>query len=320
MLPFKLQPAYTDYLWGGERLRTDFGKDSPLSPLAESWELSCHPDGESRAATGPHAGETLRALIDRYGEALTGRRCARFPDFPVLVKLIDAARPLSIQVHPSDDYALKHENSFGKTEMWVILDAAPGSFLYYGFNREVGAEELRAAIEGNRLEELLGKRPVKRGDVVFIPAGTLHAIGEGILLCEIQQSSNLTYRVYDYGRLGADGKPRPLHVEKALAVLERRPAAGSFAPAGDSRRVMDGQLQLLASCGYFTVHSLRLSGCYAAAADGESFCCLTCTEGQGMLSCGGEGLPVKKGESAFIPADAGQWQLQGNLEAVLTEV
>ena len=181
MEPFKLQPAFKDYLWGGERLRTDYGKKTQLHPLAESWELSCHPDGESIAASGPFAGETLRSLIEKQGEALCGRLCAGFADFPVLIKLIDAARPLSIQVHPSDEYALKNEQSFGKTEMWVILDAQPDSFLYYGFNREVGTEELRAAIEENRLEELLQKRPVRPGDVVFIPAGTLHAIGAGIV-------------------------------------------------------------------------------------------------------------------------------------------
>lgn len=320
MEPFKLQPVFKDYLWGGEQLYTRYGKQTSLRPLAESWELSCHPDGESRAASGPYAGKTLRSLLEEQGEVLCGRRCAGFTDFPVLIKLIDAARPLSIQVHPSDEYALKYEHSFGKTEMWVILDAQPDSFLYYGFNREVEPQQLRAAIGENRLEELMEKRPVKKGDVVFIPAGTLHAIGAGIVLCEVQQNSNLTYRVYDYGRLGTDGKPRPLHVEKALAVLERRPATGSFAPAGEACAVEGGWLQLLAQCRYFCVHSLKLDGAYTALADGESFCCLTCTEGEGELSCGSAMLPIQKGESAFIPANAGEWRLQGRLEGILTGI
>ncbi|MCI8623887.1 MAG: class I mannose-6-phosphate isomerase [Provencibacterium sp.] len=320
MEPFKLGPAFKDYLWGGESLCAAYGKQTALRPVAESWELSCHPDGESRAVSGPEAGKTLRALFEAHGEALAGRRCARFQDFPVLVKLIDAARPLSIQVHPSDEYALKNENSFGKTEMWIILDAQPDSFLYYGFNREVSAGELREAIENNRLEELLGKRPVRRGDVVFIPAGMLHAIGAGIVLCEVQQNSNLTYRVYDYGRLGADGKPRPLHVEKALAVLDRRPASGDFTPAGEAVAVGGGQRQLLAECPYFTVHSLKLDGSYIEQADGESFCCLTCIEGQGELSCGAARLSLEKGESVFIPAGAGEWKLQGRLECIQTGV
>lgn len=320
MEPFKLQPAFKDYIWGGERLCAGYGKKTEMRPLAESWELSCHPDGESVAASGPFAGRTLRLLVAEQGEALCGRRCAGFTDFPMLIKLIDAAHPLSIQVHPSDEYALKNENSFGKTEMWVILDAQPDSFLYYGFNREVSQEELRAAIEENRLEELLEKRPVKRGDVVFIPAGTLHAIGAGIVLCEIQQNSNLTYRVYDYGRLGSDKKPRPLHVEKALAVLNRCPAVGSFAPAGEEQAVGDARLQLLAACRYFTVHSLKLQGEYIGHASAESFCCLICTEGSGELRCGSAFLPIQKGESVFIPADAGEWRLQGSLEGILAGV
>lgn len=317
----KLTPAFKDYLWGGDRLKTDYGKDTKMSPLAESWELSCHPDGENIIASGAYQGRTLSAVIEECGrEKVLGSRCARFEYFPVLIKLIDAQNPLSIQVHPDDAYALKNENSYGKTEMWYILDAQPDSFIYYGVNREVTAQELRGAIEDNTLESLLGKRPVKRGDVAFIQAGTLHAIGAGILLCEIQQNSNLTYRVYDYGRRGADGKLRELHVDKALAVTTLTPASGDFAPQGAPEQKEGGVWTLLSSCDYFTVHSLRLSGQVSGLADGSSFCSIVCVDGDGSLACGGETLPFHKGDSLFIPADAGAYTISGSCGCVVTTI
>ena len=316
----KLKPSGKDYLWGGHRLADEYGKECSGDVLAETWELSCHPDGPSIIANGAYAGKTLQQYIDAQGKAVLGTHCRRFRDFPILIKFIDAKDNLSIQVHPDNRYALTHERQYGKTEMWYVMDAGKDAFLYYGFRKEISTAEFERRIRENTLLEVLHAVPVQKGDVLFIESGTLHAIGKDILIAEIQQNSNVTYRVYDYGRLGADGKPRPLHVEKALAVLDRRPAAGSFAPAGEEAACGDGRLQLLARCGYFTVHSLKLQGGFAAKADGESFCCLTCTDGGGTLSCGGESLPFEKGESVFIPADAGQWRLQGGLEAILTEI
>ena len=213
----KLKPGCKDYIWGGQRLKTDFGIQSGLNPLSEAWVLSCHPDGPSVLADGPDKGMTLRAWLDKAGKEALGTACEAFEDFPMLIKLIDAKKDLSIQVHPSDAYALEHEGQYGKTEMWVVLDAEPGASLYYGFDREVSLEEFSSRVSDGTLTEVLRKVPVKPGDVFFIPSGTLHAIGAGLVIAEIQQNSNVTYRVFDYGRLGADGKPRPLHVEKALA-------------------------------------------------------------------------------------------------------
>ena len=222
MKPFVLKAPCKDYLWGGNRLR-EFGKESDADKIAESWELSCHPDGESVIASGDYAGMTLPAFLAAHPEA-AGESCRDFERFPVLIKLIDAHDNLSVQVHPDDAYALAHEGEYGKTEMWYIVDAEPGAELLYGFARDVTKEEFRRAIEENTLLDLVRHVPVRPGDVFFIPAGTLHAIGKGILIAEIQQNSNTTYRVYDYGRVGKDGKPRELHIAKALDVTRLTPA------------------------------------------------------------------------------------------------
>lgn len=307
MPAYQLIPTCKDYIWGGQRLKTDFGIQSGLNPLSEAWVLSCHPDGPSVLADGPDRGMTLRAWLDKAGKGALGTACEPFEDFPMLIKLIDAKKDLSIQVHPSDAYALEHEGQYGKTEMWVVLDAEPGASLYYGFNREVSLEEFSSRVSDGTLTEVLRKVPVRPGDVFFIPSGTLHAIGAGLVIAEIQQNSNVTYRVFDYGRLGADGKPRPLHVEKALAVTDRRPA-----PALDFG-------DHLGDCRYFTTDGYQ--GDFRGDCDGTSFHALLFTDGQGSLTCGGETREVKKGQCWFLPAGSGEYQVSGDvrtLDAYLT--
>ncbi len=298
MPAYQLIPACKDYLWGGQRLKTDFGIQSDLDPLSEAWVLSCHPDGPSVLADGPCAGMTLTAYLEKAGKEALGTACQSFENFPMLIKLIDAKKDLSIQVHPSDEYALKNEGQYGKTEMWVVLDAEPGAFLYYGFDREVSLEEFSRRVEDGTLTEVLRKAPVKAGDVFFIPSGTLHAIGAGLVIAEIQQNSNVTYRVFDYGRLGPDGKPRPLHVEKALEVTDRRPA-----PELDFG-------EHLGSCRYFTTDGH--DGAFQGNCDGTSFHALLVTEGEGTLTCGGETRPVKKGQCFFLPAGSGCYRVDGD--------
>ena len=216
MAILKLKPECKDYIWGGEKLRTEFGIESGLKPLAEAWVLSCHKDGPSTIVNGPDAGLTLPQYIEKHGRGVLGGNCARFEDFPILTKFIDAKDNLSIQVHPSNEYALEHEGQYGKTEMWYVLEAEPDACLYYGFQRDISKEEYKARIENNTLTEVLNAAPVKKGDVFFIPAGTLHAICKGIVVAEIQQNSNVTYRVYDYARRGAGGQLRQLHIDQAL--------------------------------------------------------------------------------------------------------
>ncbi len=302
MPAYQLIPTCKDYIWGGQRLKTDFGIQSDLNPLSEAWVLSCHPDGPSVLADGPDKGMTLRAWLDKAGKEALGTACESFEDFPMLIKLIDAKKDLSIQVHPSDAYALEHEGQYGKTEMWVVLDAEPGASLYYGFDREVSLEEFSSRVSDGTLTEVLRKVPVKPGDVFFIPSGTLHAIGAGLVIAEIQQNSNVTYRVFDYGRLGADGKPRALHVEKALAVTDRRPA-----PALDFG-------EHLGDCRYFTTDGHQ--GDFRGDCDGTSFHALLFTGGQGSLTCGGETREVKKGQCWFLPAGSGEYQVTGDVQTL----
>ena len=215
-IPLKLSPAFKDYIWGGTRLRTEFGKKCSLEKVAESWELSFHNDGPSVVDSGQNKGKLLKEIIT---ESDLGDKCKNFTYFPVLNKFIDAKQDLSLQVHPSDEYALKNEHSYGKTEMWYVIEAKNKSCLYIGFNRDVTKSELVKRINDNTILEIMNKIEVKSGDCYFIPSGTIHAIGKGCLIYEIQQNSNLTYRVYDYDRIDKNGKKRELHVEKALNVI-----------------------------------------------------------------------------------------------------
>lgn len=313
----KLSPAFKDYLWGGTKLKTEFGKTSSLDVVAESWELSTHPAGESHICGGPCDGMTLKQYLEKYPEA-AGKNAAAFREFPVLIKLIDAAKPLSIQVHPSDEYALAVEHEYGKTEMWYVLACEEGASLYFGVEKPLTREEFAARIQDNTLTEVLRRVPVHPGDVFFIEAGTIHAIGAGILICEVQQNSNTTYRVYDYGRLGADGKPRELHIEKALDVSRLTPSesgAGMLPP----QKVPGGQVQPLASCRYFTTRRLDVAGEMTLDVGEESFVSLVVAEGSGELR-GENTLPFAKGDSLFVPASSGRLVLAGTCTLVETRV
>ena len=308
METIKLTPACKDYLWGGEKLRQDYGIQSQLHPLAEAWVLSCHPDGPSVVATGPLAGKTLPEYIQEKGPGCLGAGCEKFTDFPILAKFIDAKGDLSIQVHPSNEYALAHEHQFGKTKMWYVLDCEPGATLYYGFQHQISREEFQQRIQNNTLTEVLNAVPVEKGDLFFIPAGTLHAIRKGIVVAEIQQNSNVTYRIYDYGRVGADGKPRQLHIQQALEVTQRTP------PQPDPD--FHGHL---AQCPYFTVDVME--GRFTLDCGPESFVSVLVLEGTGALWEGDESMSLRKGESLFIPAGAGQCRLEGDgLKCLVTRV
>ena len=318
MRPFELIPPVKDYIWGGNRLR-DFGKVSDADRIAESWELSCHPDGESVIASGDFKGQTLTAFLKAHPEA-AGENCRHFGRFPVLIKLIDAHDDLSVQVHPDDAYALSHEGEYGKTEMWYVLDAQPGAELIYGFRSEITKEDFRRAIEENTLLDQVRRVPVRAGDVFFIPSGTLHAIGRGLLIAEVQQNSNTTYRVYDYGRLGKDGKPRELHIEKALDVTNlcpvtgREPAPESVIPQTNTR------YRRLAECRYFSTARLQVSGKFSFRQNDGSFEHLLVLSGSGVLRFEGGELPLTKGTSVFVPCGANCREIEGDCTLLLTAV
>ncbi len=309
----KLKPSCKDYLWGGRRLIEEYGKAYEGEILAETWELSCHPDGPSMIANGAHAGKTLPQFIAEQGKQALGTNCRRFRDFPILIKFIDAKDNLSIQVHPDNRYALKNEGQYGKTEMWYVMDAGKDAFLYYGFEKEISKEEFEKRILEDNLLEALHAVPVKKGDVLFIESGTIHAIGKDILIAEIQQNSNVTYRVYDYGRVGADGKKRELHVDKAVAVTKRAPAVGNA-----------GAYPHIADCDYFTVDKLELDGAVKKKLAGEvgpeSFVSILILDGEGTVTNNGESVSYQKGDSLFLPAGSGAYEIEGVCDALVTTI
>lgn len=317
MKPFKLKPAFKDYIWGGTKLRDDFGKDCDLDKVAESWELSCHKDGNSVVVGGEFDGLTLAEYIEKNGRQVLGTNCDKFENFPILIKLIDAKDNLSVQVHPSNEYALRVEGEYGKTEMWYIVDCDEGASLLYGFKNEISKEEFAQRIADNTLLEVTNSVPVRKGDVFFIEAGTLHAIGKGILIAEIQQNSNTTYRIYDYGRVGNDGKPRELHVEKAKDVTVLGPAKQY--PETETESFDGYSKKLMSSCDYFTTYVLDVESKAELKADGKSFNSILVLEGEGKLVCDKE-LSFKKGDSIFVPANAGDYTIEGNCKAILTKV
>lgn len=318
MYPLKLKPAFKDYLWGGTKLRDVYGKDCDFDKVAESWELSCHKDGNSVIDNGEAKGMTLADYIEKEGKQILGRNCERFENFPVLIKLIDAKDNLSVQVHPDNEYAMRVEGEYGKTEMWYIVDCDEGAELIYGFKRNVTKEEFAERIKNNTLLEITNSVPVKKGDVFFIRSGTLHAIGKGILIAEIQQNSNTTYRVYDYGRVGADGKTRPLHIEKALDVTNLCPAEPY--PATEAVTENGCTKKLLSKCEYFTVYKVDIENSAEFNADETSFESVLVLEGDVTLKSADGDITLKKGETAFLPAGLGKYTIEGKSQAILTRI
>ena len=315
MYILKLNPVFKDYLWGGTKLRDEYGFESNLDKLAEGWMLSCHKDGENTISNGKYEGKTLTEFVKENPDSL-GENGKKFEYFPILIKLIDAKNDLSVQVHPDNEYAMRVENEYGKTECWYILDCDDDAELIYGFNREISSDEFKERIADNTFLETVNKVKVKKGDLFFIEAGTLHAIGKGILLAEIQQNSNTTYRVYDYGRLGADGKPRELHVEKAIDVTKCTLPTHSTNPEGKLIVEKGYSSQILTKCDLFNVKKVSVTNRFISIADNKSFVSVVVTDGEGEI----DNIEIKKGDSLFIPANYGDFTVSGNVEMIITRV
>lgn len=318
MYPLLLKAPIKDYLWGGTRLIDEFGFKTDKEKAAEAWVLSCHKDGNSIVKNGEHAGKTLQEVLDVWGKEVLGAKAAGFTYFPILIKLIDAKDRLSVQVHPDDEYALAHEGEYGKTEMWYVVDCDEGAQLIYGFNQDISQGEFLERINNNNLSPVCNYVPVKKGDVFFIEAGTMHAIGKGILIAEVQQNSNTTYRVSDYGRLGADGKPRQLHIKQAVEVTKTEVPAMSYGNVGDVTLYPFGTVRELAKCDYFTAELINLDG-NVGVYDNESFISLLVTEGEVLLSYTGGMMSLKKGDSVFVPATL-KVSLIGTAEIIYTHM
>lgn len=307
--PVKLIPACKDYIWGGTRLKTEYGKGSNLEKVAESWELSAHKDGESTVIGGAFDGLTFTQYISKNSGCI-GKNAEKFEFFPILIKLIDASDNLSVQVHPSDEYALKNEGEYGKTEMWYVVDCEKDAFLYYGFSKPIAKDEFKKRIENNTLLEVLNKVKIKKGDVFFIEAGTIHAIGKGAFICEVQQNSNKTYRVYDYDRRDKDGNARELHIDKALDVTNLTPPK-TYKTEND---------KVLAKCKYFTAEKFICTESSEINLNKDSFRSVIVLSGEAKLKLGDTELDIQKGDSIFIPAQDGIAKISGKCEMIVTYV
>lgn len=319
-LPFKLRPSGKDYIWGGSRLNDDFAKEIDMSPLAETWECSTHPDGPSYVVNGAFEGKTLSEVLKMHPEFL-GSHPRTEGELPILIKFIDAKENLSVQVHPDDAYAKEYENGqLGKTEMWYVLDAMKDAELVYGLKHKVSKKVLKESIENGTVEKYLQKVPVKKDDLFYIEAGTIHAIGAGALIAEIQENSNLTYRLYDYDREDKNGQKRALHVEKALEVSNLQGNAKPHQPMSVLRYKPGCATELLCRCKYFEVNRMMINTerCHHMVdyrSDAASFRVLLCTNGCGMIQMEtGEDFCFFKGDCIFVPAESVAMKIHGKAQ------
>ena len=318
----KLDPAFKDNLWGGTKLRTVFGKKCDYDVIGESWELSAHPDGQSRIATGRYKGMLFNDYLSIIGKEALGWKCQAQDRFPVLIKFIDAKQALSIQIHPDDEYALENEGEYGKNEMWYVIDCEPDSYLYCGLSKEVSKEEIEERIKNNTITEVLNRIDVKPGDVVMVKAGTIHAIGAGILICEIQQNSNSTYRMYDYDRRDKFGNPRELHVAKALDVVDTK----AYVKDNNSEVMLEENenysQERLVQCKYFECFKYEIFKEVKLVVDEASFISVLFIAGDGTITeeASGENMSYKAGDSFFISAGKRTVTISGNGSCIVTHV
>lgn len=316
----KLSPVCKDFLWGGRRLESLYGMELEGNCIAESWELSAHPAGCNLLAEGNCKGESFDAYLKKIGREALGWKCQPYERFPMLVKFIDADKKLSIQVHPEDAYALSVENDYGKNEVWYILEAAEDAFIYLGFERDTTEEECRRRIAEGTLAEILHKVPVKAGDSIFIPAGTVHAINEGVLALEIQQSSNATYRLYDYNRPDKDGKPRQLHLEKAFLNMDFKANTQQGQPLGKWQQHKGYEKQLLEQCKYFSVFAYKVENEVELVMDDSTFYSIVFINGKGTIETPAKSLDFRGGDSFFLPAGRKVVRISGSCHFVLSHV
>lgn len=310
--PIRTQPVFKQYIWGGDNLKKKYNKDVPFDTAAESWEISCHNDGLSIVAEGEYKGKTLKEVIFSNKKEMLGYEDTEV--FPLLVKILDAKDSLSVQVHPDNEFAAKYENGeLGKTEMWYIIDAKPDANLVFGLKEGTTPEILKKAIEDGTLEEHLNYVPVKKGDYLYIPSGTIHAIRDGILIAEIQQSSNTTYRVYDYNRVDKDGNKRPLHVEKAVLATNYE-NTGKIPPDFSYTELPGGKYKILTSCEYFTVEKYEINSFVEIKKETNKFEMLIFTDGTGKIIYDGKEYKFLPGDSFFIPAAIDEYRISGKCE------
>src|SRR3954470_22160251 len=297
----RFKPILREYIWGGRRLGTELHK--PIGSgdhYAESWEIVDHGNDQSIVDDGPLAGKTLREIVSQDSEALFGKQ-GRHRQFPLLLKYLDCQRVLSVQVHPNDEQAAKLDPpDLGKTEAWVVLAADPGSEIYAGLKPGVDRQTLDAAVASGRCEECLHKFEPRAGDCVFIEAGTVHALGAGLLIAEIQQASDTTYRLFDWNRVDHDGKPRPLHIEQSLDTINYK--RGPVQPVR-RKATEDPCIQRLVECDKFILDCWQITSAKSVARD-ESPHILSVIEGHVSINYGATDVILRRGDTILIPASA----------------
>ncbi len=307
MQPIFFKPVYKDYIWGGNKIKDLFKKDTPYEKTAESWEIAANKNGKSIVKNGVYKGMNLQELFEKkeIKEQIFGSRCKNYEKFPLLIKFIDAKTNLSVQVHPDDEYANKNEDDIGKTEVWYIMDCEPNSKIVCGIEGEITEEE----IENGKIEQKLKYIPIQKYHSIYIPSGTVHAILGGTLLCEIQQNSDLTYRVYDWKRVDKDGKPRKLHIQKAMDVInvKNKPEVTKTLENKD-------KIQTLVKNQFFTTQKIKISNEYKDTSNAKTFYAINVVKGEGKIIYKGKQYKLNLADSFIIPANLGEYKIIGELE------
>lgn len=317
LYPLFFAPVFKERIWGGRRL-TRWFPQLPEGPIGEAWVLSDHPQGRTPVLNGPLAGETLHTLRARFGADLVGTRgtSERTGEFPLLFKLLDSMDDLSVQVHPTDAYAGLPPGELGKTEMWVVLHAEPGARVIYGLKAGVTAADFEAAVREGRTMDVMREIEAKAGDVLYVPAGTVHALGTGLLVAEIQQSSDTTYRIYDFDRVGLDGKPRELHVEHALKVSHYgEPPAITHPEVQQANQWVE-----ICRSPFFAVYQGQVEGELAGQTSPDSFEAIMVLEGNGTVAWTGGEERLEAGSTVLLPANLGAYRLTGSFRGLRVTV
>ena len=315
---WRIKPTYQDYVWGGTKLKERYNAITDKDKVAEVWALSCHPDGPNTIMNGEFAGMILQDVLS--DKKYWGNNGQRFERFPIITKLLDAKLDLSIQVHPDDELGWELEKEYGKTEAWYVLEADETTALYFGMAKDMTKEEFRAAIENNTLLDCLNKLPVKRGDVLFVEAGTIHALCIGAVIVEVQQNSNTTYRIYDHNRIGNDGKLRELHIEKSILASNLNKFTPNLNPAGEPTIINGATVTLIAECKYFIEELYQIEKEATIDIDEDSFRHILAIKDGGVIITDDETYDFVQGDSFFVPAQKGTITVKGNCELIISRV
>ncbi len=303
-----LKPVFKDYMWGGTRLKAEFNKKTPYEFTAESWEISTNKNGKSIITNGEFKGKSLEEIFQKreLRKSIFGNKCIGLEKFPLLIKFIDAKKDLSVQVHPDDEYAKQNENDLGKTELWYVLDCNENAKIVYGLKENIKKSQLKEIIKNGKIKQYLNYIEIEKGDSIYVPAGTIHAILSGCLICEIQQNCNLTYRVYDWDRVDEYGKERTLNIEKAIDVINLENRIEKI-------KLNNNSFQNIISSKYFSVDRIEVNGKKNFISSIETFYAITVIDGKGTICANEKNYEINKGDSFVIPSELGKYRICGKL-------